>query len=410
MYSNRNFSVILFTLFFSAITYIFAKDLDTYVDNSNPANVSKIEIAILSDLLKEQQYKKLDFDDFRQRCLDYFGIDIQQVQKINGYFQCIEGVSGCYNIALDQQFLSTFGESIFYDPSKPKTPTIQQVKASIRHKDNMLAQQFIAYNKLLFNDDTSVNSFFIDNEFSDYVLEVVFRFDYGKNEVLYNATLPYIKTVKVDFFDNPHLLFYNNPQKGYKKRLLNDLYLQKGIAAIKETVDSTYNNWEKFSTDLSRINNGSLEKASIDQSVQDQALLHLIKLVSHHQSAENSLEESEQLAYSYINKFFNKDNKLEERLKQHNYYDMGLTILPEEKRVISKTQNQLLENNYVTQSKDGYVNFRKEPNIKSEVVKKLPNKIHLIKIKADGNWYYTQLADDNNMRGYIHISQLMYSK
>lgn len=402
---NKTNFIALLTLLFFAITQILAEDLNTYIDKNNPANDPKIEITILSEFLKEQHYKKPDSDEFRQRCLDYFGVDIKQ--STNDYFQCINGVTGCYNISLKEEFLFTFGESIFYDPSNPKTPTIKQVKADIRRKDNSLAQQFIAYNKLLFNDDTSATNYFIENKYKYYLLEVVFTFDYEKNEILYKVVVPYIETDKVNVFDNSHLLFYNNPQKGYKKRLLNDIYSERGVSAIEEILNSTYNNWEKFRTDLSRINNGPVEKIIIDQALQDKALFHLIKLISHHQDINRSIEDSQHWAYISLVKFYEKDSQLKERLKQHNYYDMGLTILPTEKRIISDKQNDLLENHYITQSKDSYVNLRKEPNSKSEVIKKLPNQTKLTKFKSNGNWYYIKLIDDTTM-GYIHISQLSY--
>lgn len=400
--NKHNLSIIIFLLFANIFSVI-AKDENDM--SSNPANDPKIEISILADFLNEQHYKKQGINKFKQRCLDFFGIDISLTK--DDYFQCIEGVSGCYNISPTQEFLDTFGESIFYEPSVPTTPTIQDVKTKLRKKDNLLAQQFVVYNRLLFNDDTSLNSFFQDKESIDYLLEIVFQFDYEKNEVLYQSALPYIINSEINLSNNQHLLFYNNPQKGYKKRLLNDIFLVKGVRPIEAILDATYNNWEAFQTDLSRINNGENQKVTIEESVQDKALLHLIKLISYHQDKTQTLKESEQLAYTYLNKFFNKDLQLEKRLKQNNYYDMGLTILPEEKRVASVNQNELLKNHYMTESVDGYVNLRKAPNTKSEVIKRLQNNIDLAILGYKGAWYHVKLTDNQNI-GYIHQSQLIY--
>lgn len=400
------YMAISFILFFSMTTQAIAEDASTSIDKSSPANDLTVEITILSELLKEENYKTPDFNQFKQRCLDYFDINISSSTK--EYSQYMEGISGRYDISIKQAFLFTFGESIFYEPSNPETPTIKHVKTRLRQKNNQLAQQFIAYNKLLFNDDASVTSFFLKKDSIDFLWEVVFLFDYEKNETLYKAAIPNIATTINKISTNQHLLFYNNQQRGYKKRLLNDLYSERGTVGIEAIIDATYNNWEKFSTDLFRIKNGVDEKITINQSLQDNALLHLIKLISHHQDTAQAQTKNEQLAYSYLVKFMDKDSELEKRLKQTNYYDMGLNVLSQERRIISDKKNELIENHYITQSKDNYINFRKKPSTKSEIIKKLSNHARVIKLKTEGNWYYVQLAENRAMKGYIHITQLQY--
>lgn len=395
---------------FSAIIFLvvsffaFASELSAdYADTANAYR--EREASILSELLKEKNYTKPDSDAFRQKCLEHFGIDIQR--DASNYIQCINGTTGCYDIYIKDALLATFGESVFYDPAMPGTPTVKDVNKRLRSKKDLPAKQFIAYNKLLFNDDYSVNGFFLQNESKDYLWEIVFRFDYEKNETLYAAAFSDIAIHQVKISTNQHLLLYNNPQRGYKKRLLNDFYLEKGISTIEQILDSTNNNWNNFQTVGYDINTELGEKKAIDQSLLDKALIHLLKLLSHHQSDEISLNESERAAYHYLIQFFDKDNDLERRLKLYNYYDMGLEMIPEEKRLVSTAHNDLLENRYVTQSGDGYINLRKEPSAQAEVIRQLPNQTHLIKMAAEGNWYYVQLID-SNIKGFIHNSQLLY--
>ena len=389
---------------FFAFTQAIAGELNTSCTAENN-NYWEKESNILIGLLREKNYIKPGPISFRQRCLDYFGIDIKRAEI--DYIECINGSTGCYDIFVKQEFISTIGEFVFYYPSDPEVQTVKRVNERLRRKDNQFTQQLVAYNKLIFNDDYSFNSFFLDNESVDYLWEVVFKFDYEKNEILYVAALPYIGVNEIGMLTNRSLLLYNNKQRGYKKKLLNDLYLMKGVDAIERALVSTNNNWWKLKGLDYDLNYQIGAKRPIDQSLLDKALIHLLKLRSHHQSDGTSLIESERSAYNYIIQFFDKDKDPEERLKLNNYYDMGLEVRPEEKRVVSITHNDLLVNHYVTQSADGYVNLRKAPGTQAEVISKLPNKTNLIKMKVDGNWYYVQLMD-SDIKGFVHNSQLLY--
>ena len=63
--------------------------------------------------------------------------------------------------------------------------------------------------------------------------------------------------------------------------------------------------------------------------------------------------------------------------------------------------------NYNVSSKDGFANFRKTPEIKGNILKRLPDGTSVIKINTstDGNWYFVRLHN-SNQTGYIHKSQL----
>ncbi|HHT2833732.1 hypothetical protein [Klebsiella aerogenes] len=368
----------------------------------------KDEVNILSAFLKENKYTLPNAAEFRERCLDYFGVDIQN--STSNYISCFNGATGCYDIIIKQKLLTTFGESVFYAPELDETPTIAVVKKRLRRINNSLAHQFLAYNKLIFNDDTSVAGFFLQEPSEtgvDYLWEIVFRFGYEKNEVLYTKELSNLIKQRISVESNRMMLLYNNPQRGYKKKLLNDFYITFGKDAIEKILNATHANWldiQKNYYDMSFALQGA---NAVDQSAMDKALIHLLKIISHHNSVDLTAQESERLAYSYLSDFIDKDKTLADRLENKNYYDMGIMLLPEEKRLISIEHNDLLLNYYVTQSKDGYINLRDAAGMKSRVTKKLSNHTLVVKKAVVDDWYFVQIVG-SDVVGFIHNSQLLY--
>ena len=80
-------------------------------------------------------------------------------------------------------------------------------------KENGIADMFLAYNKLLFNDNPSSLSYFYKNK--DNAIDVVFDLNYEKNDQLIRRAI-----------DVKNVLFYNNPSRGYRKKLITMFYQQ----------------------------------------------------------------------------------------------------------------------------------------------------------------------------------------
>ncbi|OCG26144.1 hypothetical protein A9G45_01555 [Gilliamella sp. HK2] len=361
------------------------------------------EVSIVSDFLKSKGYKIPSEKSFKQRSLDYFGIDVDSIT-----FDCQYMISkydySCFT--KNGRFLLTYTESFLMSEYKgfdvPLTP--KQGLELLNSPNNEYSPHLIAYNKLLFNDntDTFVKNYFLSNR-KNSLQEVVIYFNYEKNSLLYEVSLPVWDD---DLRNMWHFIFYNNSQKGYRKRLLNDLYIQSGEHVISILLKDLSDNWYIYPTGIPISEN---KKITITSASQDKALLHLIKLQSQHQSEEASLTDSQRKAYQYLINFYEIDNKLESRLKENNFYNMGLKVSAEEQKVISESKNTLIENHYITKSNDNYINFRSQPNSKAPIINKLLNDIDLIKINVQGEWLYVKLKDSPSIKGYVHLSQLEYN-
>ncbi|WP_434777066.1 hypothetical protein [Neisseria sp. Ec49-e6-T10] len=62
---------------------------------------------------------------------------------------------------------------------------------------------------------------------------------------------------------------------------------------------------------------------------------------------------------------------------------------------------------YTTYAKDGFVNLRTEPKKCSKVVMQLANDKLLEKIYTSDNWFYVQLFEKPEVKGYVHKSQVV---
>jgi hypothetical protein len=356
----------------------------------------KLEQNLLTNYLERNGYIFPNIKDMKIKCLDYFNMDFDKIDEEEYGF-----IGHDYaGISKSVRYLSTFIESIFYHENTLEPLwSVAQAREYLEKNIDGEGKKFITYNKLLFNDIAD-NEFFLKNP--SMLIEIVLYFNYENNNVLYEKAIPSIQIN--DITTLPYILFYNNYHKGYKVRLLNDLYAYQGIAAIKHLLTLLNDNWNE-------MNSGSYlleKKVLVPQDVRDKALLHLLKIVSQHNDQQRSREESQLLAYHYLRQFMDKDPQLATRLQENNYYDMGLALQPEQKQLLSISNNQLLTNVFITQSADNYVNIRQAATTKASVIQQLPNKYKVTKLHTESSWYYVKSMEDDGLTGYIHISQLVY--
>lgn len=403
--NKRNYLILVFlTFFMSAVSAQTEeeKEQEQLIEKWGERDFAE-EVGIVSEFLLSKGYKIPSEKSFKQKSWDFFGIDVDSItfdcqSLLSKYDYCCFTKNG--------RFLLTYSETFRVAEYKgydlPLTP--KQGLELLNSPDNGFSPHLIAYNKLLFNDnvDPYVKNYFLKNRASS-LQEVVIYFNYETNSLLYEASLPVWDD---DLRNMWHFLFYNNYQKGYRKRLLNDLYSQSGQYFISTLLKDLTKNWHAYQQGITIVGDKKIRILPISQ---DKALLHLIKLQSQHQDSETSLADSQHKAYQYLVNFYKIDNELEPRLKENNYYNMGLKVLTEEQKIISEDQYKLTENHYITKSNDNYINFRSEPNSKAAVISKLLNNTDLIKINTQGEWLYVKLTDNPSVKGYIHLSQLEYN-
>jgi hypothetical protein len=356
------------------------------------ANYSDKTINMISKMLQQEHYQLLNLEEFKQKIDDYFGSDTG-LSKNKNICQTYTGEDNYYGITNNGKFIYSC------------LLTNSFANGILDNSNNKYVQQLVAYNKLLFNDDDSAKKYILNHKY-DYLPEIVINFNYENDALLYETAVvnPYIS----DEY-KWHFLFYNNELKGYRKRFLNDMLLDK--AYFRGLLISLFVNWNVEHKDIGIQG----KKVRIPQSTKDKVLIHLIKYRSQLQSNGETLERSQHLAYQYLTDFFNKDNQLKERLEKNEYYNMGITVLEDKKKVISYSHDELLENHYYTKSSEKVVNLLNKPDIKSSIIMTLPNKTDVIKLyskfidrEKKQEWLYVGLANDRTTTGYIHLSQLEF--
>ncbi|XKM12771.1 SH3 domain-containing protein [Orbaceae bacterium ac157xtp] len=353
------------------------------------------EMKILRDLLRSRGYILPNAEDFKRKCYEYFFVDVNYPDEDYDEEQTEERGNHIFTdysnnyIPLGERFLYTFDEPVDHPMPDSATPSeMAELEKEFKKDSEGVYRHFVAYNKLLFND-VADTEFFIKNP--KWLKEVVFNFKYEKNNFLYEKALTIFDVDEEKIF---YILFYNEHEKGYRARLINDLYKDKGIEEVKQLLSLSLKKWEKYNRA------GELKRNT--------CLLHLIKIVSQHQDSNSSLKENQRLAYEYLTQFGKIKKQFIRRFGSSNYYEkMGLLVDHENQKVISVNKPELLENIFETYSKDNYINVRASPSSKSKIIKQLPNQYKVTKLKASGKWYYVKLSEED-LTGYIHMSQLEY--
>ncbi|WP_141674311.1 hypothetical protein [Gilliamella sp. wkB108] len=356
-----------------------------------PTNNSDKTINKISRLLEQEQYQPPDSKKFKQKIDDYFGLNTGVI--MDDFCQTHTSEDNYYGITNNGKFIYSCSLMNLFSNG-----------TSDDEKDKYV-QQLIAYNKLLFNDDDSAKNYLLKHKY--FLAEPVVNFNYEKDIRLYEIV---VSNSIVSDEDEWHFLFYNNESKGYRKRFLNDMLLDK--AYFRGLLMTLYINWNKKQKNT-RVQG---KEVIISQATKDKALIHLIKYRSYLQNNGETLERSQHLAYQYLTDFSDKDNQLKERLKKNNYYGMGIIVSEEKQKVISNSHNEILENHYHTKSGKKDINLHQKANIKSPIIMKLANHTDVIKLyinyidfDKNNEWLHVKLANNPSISGYIPIKYLEYS-
>ena len=182
-----------------------------------------MQTSILSKYGKDNGYNPLSYQDFQNRCMEYWGLSLHKEPK--DYVLSIGGHTE-YTINELGRFLYTEAENLFYQSEIDGEPTKEDARKMLYEKENGIADKFLAYNKLLFNDNITTLSFFIRNP--EYAIDVVFNHDYERNKILTARSIDFSKktTDYSVYRDNTEkVLFYNNRKRGFRSNRLNEIYL-----------------------------------------------------------------------------------------------------------------------------------------------------------------------------------------
>lgn len=157
--------------------------------------------------------------DFKQRCMEYYGIDIDSVGDCFMPSNKLE-----HQIFPKHYMFKGQLETVYYYPDyesclkgEPKRTLEEALEAMLWQSDDKSLN--LAYNRMLFHDDKSALPFFYENE--DEILNLVLIHDYERNlQLVKRAAALYSLPEGQEMLEVRHLLFYNNHKRGIKKNLI----------------------------------------------------------------------------------------------------------------------------------------------------------------------------------------------
>lgn len=364
-----------------------------YVNRELMKKQALMQTSILEEYGKGNGYKVPTYQEFQNRCMEYWGIPLHKEAQdpTVSMGQCSE-----YTINELGRFIFTEAEGLFYQPEKEEDPTEEDAKKVLFSRENGIGEKFLAYNKLLFNDNVATLSFFLSNP--ECAIDIVFNLDYERNKVLMTRSVDFAKNVPNhsfyrDFAES--ILFYNNKKRGFRREL---------IAEIFRTSNGTNESMTSFD-DLAYAYFKLFTKLNYSQQVKDACLVYLIACFIKYDTnnKDNIVGIKDKKSYQHLSNFMAKDRHLADRLKKNNYYENAQ--LKELVAAVLVMENAIDPNDtYFVNDPDGYANLRERASSTSKVIKRVATNEMLTILNNDGQWWKAQTKDGTI--GYIHKSRI----
>ena len=336
---------------------------------------------------------------FRDKCLYLFGLYLPAVPKTTA--NPINSIDTEYTINEFGRFIYPDVEDLFYQPWIEKNVTKEDARRYLYDNESGAGKRIAAYNKLLFNNDSTVLPYFKEN--SGDATEVVFKFDYEGNPDLMEIA---VKNARLSgYFDDPSvisILFYNNKKRGIRKRLIKQIY------------DQCANNRDDFK-DFERIVttfSWTFDVLEYDVDTKDQCLVYLVTLMMDYDDKNRAaiIEPRGSKAFEYLEYFLRQFPDIESRLKKHNFYDNNrLEELVASIHSVQETETANGLNNKVAShfiyDSDGYCNLREKGGTSARIIGRIPSDTPVRVLEADGEWW--KVSTNDGKTGYVHKSRII---
>ena len=373
------------------------------------------EMAVLKPYLEEKHYLFPTREEFKKRCLEYWGIDVDTIPSV--FYP--EGEDQLFT---DGMVFRHGSESVYYYPSyesqiegEPKRDAEEALAAMIYDDDSLDYH----YNQLLFHDDKHALSKFILSP--DLAYNVVYHHNYEKNKLLLQkAAAQYTWPDDRFWKELRYAFFYNNLERGIRKDFI------KQITHFNEENPEEYTlvrQKPKF-CDLIYMYIDVYDNLDVPVNLKDECLCYLILLLDdfcEDFNAKNSCGEAfgvvnclthmvDMNGYDFVERIEQKNYFGNLRLKELIHYGMfhNLPFDNRNREGIVDQELVILYGRVV--DKDGYVNLREKPTLKSNVIGTIPSgeDVKIIDMKEDE----IAAADMLKVRtkdgrvGYVHNSRL----
>ncbi|WP_345144025.1 SH3 domain-containing protein [Flavobacterium ginsengiterrae] len=333
---------------------------------------------LMRDLLKNNNYKFLEHNVFKNKVIEYFGVDIDNAKFNDVYLESGLG----YTALSNEGFIDTYQvDRGVIDGAGDAFADI--LKDGLNNDYNI---DFINYNKVLFNDDLSAISKV--NLDKDKIEDIVVYLNYEKNNLLNNSFIKNIK--KVENYNESfkwHLLWYNNRTKQdfIRKKILQDIANKK----------------PDFIFDLAYFlnNNSNKIKDKTDSALIDATLAFLIEVELQHYDDKDL---SDNKGYSLLNNFYTQNPNMLERFKSQKFYGYPLIDSYTKKYLLMSEENEISYGKVI--DPDGYTNLRKDKNSTSVIVEKIKSGERVEILNASENWWLIKTNSGN--RGYVYKTKI----
>ena len=395
---NRNIKIILFCLF--SLTIINCKSQSSvskqkkvrteYVNTILMKKEDSMQSLILEEYAKSHDYKAPSYEVFKEKCLQLFGIRLHPSAQVYS-LDINEDI--IYSVNEIGRFIYTGNESLFYQPALDHDPTMDEARKVLYTKENGIADMFLAYNKLLFNDNPSSLSYFYKHK--DNAIDIVFDLNYENNDLLTQRAIEYAFQNGYIVNDVRNVLFYNNPSRGYRKKLITMFY--KYAETSKERMETFENLVYAYYKHYKQIN--------VRQKVKDECLVCLLDCLNKYDEThqDNILKVMDKKVYQHLSNFMLVDKELIQRMEKNNYY--GSTALRDVAKAVlllSSTTDDFAD--YYIEDPDGYTNVRMSGNSKAKIITQVKSGSFVDVIEKGGDWW--KVKTDNGKVGYIHKSRI----
>src|SRR5574344_1559067 len=347
------------------------------------------EIEICSKYAVENGYKKIGYRQFNERCKYFFNMDLDTIPNL---YNMINTVNWVCNICKDGQYLIPADVSDSYRQLRTGQKDQEQLMTDVFMSE--CGPEFLAYNKLLFNDDKSSEDYFI-NGFTDESSIVVFSLDYEKSDGIIDRALDsYDRDVNRNDCDCPPIkitefLFYHNRNRGYRKKVLTKVY---------QKYSQSEESLERFA-DLAEQYENIFLTFQYPQKAKDSCAVSMIKCFmdydKHH--AKHTDISCTLKAYTCLYDFIYSDNDFLYRLMKADYFQSELLK-------ILVNNYMLVDKIYFVDDADNYTNVRDGKGINAKINQRVKSGDFVTVIKDNGDWWYVRT--NNGKFGYIHKSKL----
>ncbi|MFK7001443.1 SH3 domain-containing protein [Flavobacterium oreochromis] len=350
-------------------------------------NLYKTYEPLMIKYLKDEGFKFLDDAKFKERIQELLGIDIDK-SEYDDVEPRLEGadlnIHNIYSIMRKDNFID------FYILDRGEIDGAGDPLKSLLTDDRNKDDNFIIYNKLLLNDDNSALNYVLNDKSS--LEDIYVYFNYEKNEVIREkliSTLTNVDDYPIEFKNS--LIWYNNIKR------------QDNIR--KNTLIAIGNKNPDFLFDLTNylITNRKIIKKPFNTFV-DKTIACLISI----QLNLGSKDKLTNKGYMLLNNMFLSDSSMKEVFKKGYYYNYD-NLKEAIKYFETSSQENIGEDLYVINDKDGYTNLRKGKSSSSEIIGKINTGTEIFILdENDKDWWLIETTIGE--QGYIHKSRIVKKK